>query len=580
MSKRSRQIETEKFQRKFKKSITEISRFLDKIPVRERTIVIQAEDSEVTISDIDIAFGVIHEENQIIYGKWILDVKVKEREPIIEFLIAKESFKLFFDYEFSPEHQYYDFFEIFLNILTIQWLVELDIVAGLSDAKKMDIFKRTGFQDKDYIKLRDFTYIIHHSYRNDISPKSIYNYILFLLTEGINKEISKNELFEKMLKWFKKQFELQEVALPLTITKRYFDIISELYTLGFKTSAKKIGEKLDLSYNVINIDFKRLYDKYSVSWQQNIKQYKLGIYPYFIRIFVSNNEHLETTKKVLDPYQDNIPFLNVGRFEEGSVITAYIECSHLIHQQLEFQFEKLAKKKVIIDHFFSMIRRKRISSAFVIDEELEHNKETYNQLLNNPDNFPIQKLIFLDEKYDFTPPARKRKLTIDENVLYYLSILKGRHLGKAHYLFSPIPVILELCEKNNINTEDNAAFMYFVNQLDIRCRRLGLLDYYLSYNNNFYSSGLYLELFLDPNSEKVSRLLEKLENFVGLIVLEFHERLMIIFPKNESDKVLMDSLKELMSKEDFQYKMYNQIVDPKYQSRNIFYHKIINIEKD
>jgi hypothetical protein len=55
---------------------------------------------------------------------------------------------------------------------------------------------------------------------------------------------------------------------------------------------------------------------------------------------------------------------------------------------------------------------------------------------------------------------------------------------------------------------------------------------------------------------------------------------MIIFPKNESNKVLMDSLKELLSKEDIQFKIYSQIVDPKYQSRNIFYHKIINIEKE
>ena len=569
------QTQEEKLQKKLIRYKTEISSCLGKEPTLNKKIIIQDENSIVEIPDIDISFGTNHNDKQIAIARWIFNLKIKEREPIIDFLLSKESFRLFLDQDFDIEHQYYDFVEIFLNIITIQWLVEIDKIAGSSDARKMDISKRLGFKDKEYFTLGELTHIIFHCYRNNVSASHIFNYFTYLLNEGIEKNSSKLELFKKMRNWFSIQFKYTEQALPILVTKRHFEIINELHNIGSKASAKKIGEKLNLSYNVINIDFKRLYDKYIIYWKENIKQYKLGIYQHFIRITLSNVEYLEPIKKLLKSYQDNISYVNIGRNKDGYIILANIECSFLIHQKLNWHLEKLVNEGKIESFFFSMVRRRRNTSSFIIDHKLEYTEETYKQLLTNPTKYPCCKLVLLDERFDVSNSKTNRKTTIDENILLYFTILSGRHLGKAHYLFRPLQYILELCEKNNINTEDNSAFMYFVNQLDIRCHRLGLLEYYLNINNNFYNSGIYVELLNELNKRKLEKLIEKLEIFAGLWNFEFLDRTILFFPKNSSDRIFHEILIEFLNENDIKYLISNSVVDHNIATREIVYHKII-----
>ncbi|NHJ49223.1 MAG: hypothetical protein FK733_15650 [Asgard group archaeon] len=577
MDERSLRLRNVGLQSKYKEYKAKISDFLEREPIKKKEMKIQDFNSDIEIPDIDIAFGAIHDDDSIIIANWVFNLKVKEREPVLDFLVAKECFRLFLEFDIKSDNNYYDFSEIFLNVITLQWLVMEDKIAGLSDAKKMDIFKRCGFKDRDYYSLKDFTSTIFFTYRYETNPLLIFKQYEFLLKEAINKDIANEDIFKRMKEWFDRQFELEEVALPIFITERHFNVINELIEIGSKASAKMIGSKLDLSYNVINIDFKRLYDKYLVYWAQNFFLPKLGLYPYYFRITLPDESQFETLLKILILYKDNMDYLLTGKSDEGFIVTSNINCSHFVHQELNFQLEKLLKKKTIKNYFFSMQRRKRITASFSIDEKLEYDQGTYNNLLNNPSKYNYKKVVLLDELYD-TSYVKKRKSTIDENVLLYLSILKGRHLGKAHYLFNPVELILKLCEINNVNTQDNTAFMYFINQLDMRCRRLKLLNYYLNVNAQQIAKAFYLELIVNPNDKVSKEIIHKLEIFANISILEFIDRTLIIFPSNNNDRLLHDSLLSMLDNLELNYKMYSLTPDLTSIQREIRYNNIVKID--
>ncbi|MGC9781314.1 MAG: hypothetical protein HZR80_18880 [Candidatus Heimdallarchaeota archaeon] len=551
-------ITEKQLSKEFFQYFKKISAFLDaQVKKIKMKVKIQKADSDVVIHDYGKGFGVITENEQIILANWLFNLPQREKEILLKFLLIREGFRVHFNNQIKSSHFYNDLVEILLNIIAALWIIN-DRGYKLGSPQVIDIRGRIAFDDTQVFNHNYWEWVLLDWYNYRLSTMELFNKLVSSINLAIEKKFSLKHLVDDFKSWLENQVQkVFLLALPLSLKKKKFDIIKSMITLGYdKSSAKEVGKLVNRSYNVVDIAFKELFEKYQVYWRANINLPLIRLYPYYFRITLNDKKF----KSQLIKKFKTIPYLkelDESFSKNKHTLAGFLESPHYIPVSLEEYFEKLVRKKIADNFFCQMIRRKTLYTT-ITTEKLKPNKETYKQVFENPNKEKNLTLTILDDRFDITKPPKEKKAVFDENVLNFITLIKARYLGKAHYMLSPLTKVYEFCKKNDIDSIDSLAVKYFLNQLDIRCRRLGLINYFLNIQNiSNYGDALFFELQEDPKSDLSMSIIEKAKIFSPMIVKEFFQRTAILFPKVSINNPLREVLEEFIRNIGVEFSTYH-----------------------
>ena len=83
-------------------------------------IIIQKPEFGTEIPNLGRKFGVLYDEKgNLILAKWLFDLSSKEQNVLIDFILNREVFRLYFNSEIGEKHDLYNrFTDIMLQIIT------------------------------------------------------------------------------------------------------------------------------------------------------------------------------------------------------------------------------------------------------------------------------------------------------------------------------------------------------------------------------------------------------------------------------------------------------------------------------
>ncbi|NHJ48455.1 MAG: hypothetical protein FK733_11785 [Asgard group archaeon] len=541
----------------FQECVEKIGNYLEKPAIKSKIkVLFQDKNSEIDIPDLGRNFGTIYEDGNIILANWLNKLSNNESKYLIEYFLLREAFRLYFD-EIITDHPYERFTEIILYIITILLLCEDNNYTTIDRAVYVVRSRGIGFEEDELIlKPEYWTWFLKNCYKCNIKASQLFQVFVQRIKEATKEKKPISDLAWDFVFWLR-TFMPEEIshALPIYIQKkRFYDLIKILGETPFnECSALALSKEIGRSHRVISRDFKLLLDEYDINWyvERNILKYRL--FPYFFRINLKKDEHKEQLIKKLTANR-YIRYLKEGYSEETTFLVGWIESPQIAYRQLEKYLEKLLKSTLIEDYFIGQIRRKKITWA-ITTKKLEPTEKTYQTLLKNPEKLQCYTIKALDKTYDITKFQKTKKEYYNEDVLLFLSTVILHRLGRAYYIFRPVELKFELCEKKGINTSNTAEVMDFVNQMDLRCRRLGLIEYYLNFKEFIhFKKALYFEINEKP--EDVISVLEKLEAFGEMMRLSFLDRIIIYFHDVIYDSVFRKFVEKLLKRNNISYRVY------------------------
>lgn len=520
-------------------------------------IKILAEENSLNIRDYGLSFGVNYNENDINIANWVFNLPKKEKESIIQFLLIRESIRLLLKERIPIDNEYRNLIELLLNTIAIVKYIE-DNQFMLVSPPVIYIRGRLVFDDIKISKNQNrWEWIYIDSYNNKISAFRFFKKIIELINNGISQNKNAIELENEFFSWVDNQvIENNLIAMPIYMKPRYFETIKSLETLGYdKSSAKNIGKIVNKSYNLVDKIFKELYEKYLVFWRVNINLLKLKLYPYYFRINLKNREFVDRLIRKLKPIK-YLKELDLFQTIDKIGFTGILECPHIIHNQLDSYFENLTKKGIIKDYFFQLIRRRKFVSS-ITSEKIEPSEKNYRELFVNQKIHDILTLTLLDENINLGNPPKFNPTIFEIKALTFLSTIKARYLGKAHYMLLPLEKFYAMCKKNNIDTTESRKLKYFISQMDKKMRRLGVINYYLNIMKigNFAKS-LYLELLVEPTNTLAQRIIDKFERTSNLVIYEFYDRVVLQFPNVSISTPFTKIIKEILIENKIKFNLY------------------------
>ena len=108
--------------------------------------------------------------------------------------------------------------------------------------------------------------------------------------------------------------------------------------------------------------------------------------------------------------------------------------------------------------------------------------------------------------------------------------------------------------------------MSFINKMEHRCVRLGLLDYKLSlWIKSSHSNSLNFELLVNPKDKRIEKLTTDLKVLASLSVTEFLDRVNFTFQGVHFDKYLVDIIKKKISDYDIEFIFSESIRNTEFQ---------------
>ncbi|HUU77655.1 MAG TPA: hypothetical protein VMX55_04870 [candidate division Zixibacteria bacterium] len=518
---------------------------------------IQVEKNGFKIRDYGLSFGVYYTENELIFANWVFNLPIKEKESIIQFLLIRESIRSLLMRHISLDNKYRDLIDLILNVLAILRYIEGNQFMLVSPP----VIYIRGRLVFDEIKISHDTnrweWVYIDSYNNKISAFKIFNKIIELITNSLSQNKSAKELEEEFLLWIDNLIvEENLLAMPIYLEPKYFEIIKSLESLGYvKSSAKNIGKLVNKSYNLVDKIFKEMYEKFLVFWRVNIDILKLKLYPYYFRIKLKDKVSIDLLVKKFRTV-NYLKELDIFQTPDEIGFTGILECPHIIHYQLDSYFENLTKKGIIKDYFFQLIRRKKFICS-ITTKKIKSNEKNFRELYSNPSKYNIVTLTLLDEIIDIVNPPKFKPTIFEMNSLTFLSTIKARYLGKAHYMMLPLEKFYAMCKKNNLDTTESRKVKYFISQMDKRMRRLGVISYFLNiFNIGNFARSLYLEIIDEPESSITQKIIRKFEITSNLVIYEFYDRVVLQFPKVNISTPFTTIIKETLSQNNIKYNLY------------------------
>jgi len=474
-------------------------------------------------------FGVKTTTNSLILAHWLIDLPPREKNSITKFLLVKEAFKVFLSSIFTEGAVYSELIDVILNLTATLWYIEENNIPILHHHSVANIRSRFVFKSTD-----DFSYLkwdnnLTTAYDSSLTAKMLFDQLLSHLQTAFAKQLPLKSLIANFESWFDTlEIESTDLALPIEMKDRYFQIVKQLFELGYLDgTAKNVGEKLTLQHDVINTAFKEMADDFVIFWRPQINYLMLRIYPYAFRVTLSDKKHRAAFVAELRKLK-YISTLNEDTTTDGCLFYSYFYCPFIVHNQFQELFEKLSKKGIIKDYFFQMVKQ-RINKWSITDVHIPSSEGSYSSLFTQPELFKLHTFEVFNKKYTLSEMPKTKQAFFDETVLAFLSLLRGRHLTKGNYGVH-VTELYDLCNANEVDIKNSVEVTGYINQLDIRCRRLKLLDYYLMiWKKTSYPGSLYFELLIDPENQELIDYITRLEVFGTMTKLIFYDRIILFF---------------------------------------------------
>jgi len=541
------------------------------VNVNSKTIYTQESDSSIEIPKQGTNFGCIIDNNSIVLANWLYDLSSIEGKHLIHFLLSKEVFRnILFD-SYLPNTIFKNFFEILLNCITVLWCIKDLSLISYYDRNVGFISQRMiyGFDKADILLWeRRFTNL----YFSEISIKEFFEKIYSLSQKMIYNNLS----FENLQITFNQFIDLYEPRLehplfPTHMKERHLNILAKILHLGYKdTSARKIGEYFHRKHDVINYAFKEMTNLYLLYWLPRVNYQALKLYPSTFQLLISDKSSKDELLKI---FHKNHYIFNLyeSTSKNNQLIYASFQSPLIIQNQLEELFDRYMKKNKITDYFFQSPKRRTIFGTIITDK-ITPTKNMYTQLIVEPETFPIKTFTFLDEIIEIDYTKKTKKVFFAEEVLGFLASLNARFLPQGMYDFRIVEFV-ELCKKFNVDINQTKDVMSYINKMEHRCLRLGLLDYKLIlWVKSNHAKSLNFELFVNPEDSRVDTLINNLKSFATLSKTEFKDRVVLTFQGISYDKHLVDFIKSQISSYNIEF-IFNEF------TRNIDFQRCLCLNK-
>lgn len=574
----------QKLNEEFQKIITQVGDYLQQqLPDTLPEIKIQEENDQREIPDVGRGFGTHFDEenNSLILANWLTNLLKREKRGIEEFLLVRESFRLFLN-EQIPPHPFSRLTEIVLQNIAMLWLIEEYNHSLLSSPMMYIRGRAEGYEEEGILMSEHWVYFLVNCNKYDIPALEVFNALVTQINEALENDQNLEELGWVLIRWLKaKMPSTDSSGLPLFIEKeRNFEVVKALASVDYKeSSAKKIGEMINRSHNVVNIAFKELHENYNFYWWPSINLLKLRLYPYFFRLTISG---VKNKKLIAKKIKENkyIRFLreNINQKNDEVILVGYLQCPLYSQQKLAHYFERLEKKDYLKDFFIQQIRSKRISYS-ISRNNIEQTEINYHKLFNETDKERFSD-INLKKEYDITDLSDIKKEVFAEDILIFISTLMARFPGKAHYSFKPIEIIYDLLEKNDIDTTDTSATMYYISQMEIRCLRLGIFDYYLNPREfGTFGKALYFELNPQPTKDQMEEIIELFKRTAEMVILTLYDRVIIYFPQVKYDSIFREFIESILKENNIRYLVTQINFAQEIKTTKIFFHELYDFKE-
>ncbi|HUT80310.1 MAG TPA: hypothetical protein VMZ29_03830 [Candidatus Bathyarchaeia archaeon] len=524
---------------------------------KELNIKYQEINSLYDIPDLGRNFGSIYDkDNTLILGNWLQNLTNNENSILVDFILTREAFRRFLDQDLPKFHSYERFTEILLQIIAILWIIEtyprkytsyhISVIRQRTDAYE---------ESENILKSNSWVYFMNNAVQQNIPAKSIYKVLIERVKDAITEEKSIVDLAWDLMYWLKAHLpEEISYGLPFYIKKkRHYDLLKTLSKRKYEnSSALQLSGIIGKSHNSITISFKQIMDEYGIYWWPNIDILKLKLYPYFLRIKTEKKEHHELIIEKMKTVR-YFKFIRESVSENKRTIVGWMDSPLTVYEQLLDYFEKLKRSGFVIDYFLKQIRHKRVTWT-ISTKKYEPKEEIYLKLLNTTDKKSHTRIIAMDKKYEIASLQKEKEEYFNENVLMFIGSLMSKHLGKSNIIFNPIELVYELCEKNEVDSKNSEKVRDFINQMEIRCRRLEIFDYYLYFREFIlFKKALYFEIPLIKNMQIIDTLLEKLEITREMIRLTFMDRIVVLFPDVIYESILREKIENLLEEKDINF---------------------------
>ncbi|MFW9923610.1 MAG: hypothetical protein ACFFDW_10040 [Candidatus Thorarchaeota archaeon] len=546
-----------------------------------KKITFQNDNSKINIPKIGINFGLRIENEQIILANWILELPIKEREVVIQYLLAREIFREYIRILLPvTNNPLLPLIDVVNNIITFLWLADHEKYEQLLSPAVSNIRMRITLSGSKLFENHDWQWFLINTFTNKVEPNDIIQMLKEKFDFAIQNNLTLKQFEEAIIDWqsefiLKKDFSV----LPIVMKKRFIELLKTMNSLGLqKSTAKNLEKLLKRSHNVIAIDFRKLYEEYEVFWNVEKNVLLLRLYPFFLRITFKEDKKRELLLQKLKTYK-YFHFIMEGKnLKNELVISAFFNCPQITHNHLTSYLEELKRKESITDYYFQMIRREKLTSS-ISESIIKVSPNTYLDLLENPSNYSFQTLTLSDKIFNFNKLPRISKAVYEENLLKFLSIFRARYVQKGQYMVQSVKELYELFEHMNLKDYEEKR-EYYINQIENRCRRLKLIDYKLNIKDIMnYSKILFYEIFENPESKSLQLFISKLESFYSLIYCEFLDKVLIGFPQIPEDHDFNKFIEEQLIKSDFKFMSYYVRKNKEFYD-HVSYDKLYDNNKD
>ncbi|MHA1656901.1 MAG: hypothetical protein ACTSWT_10355 [Candidatus Heimdallarchaeota archaeon] len=548
---------------------------LPQIDATNIEVKIQDKSEETVILDDWHTFGLASEEpNRIIISNLYFSASKRVFHTILLYVLCREVFRRYFLHCCKNWEQYNDLVYVSLNLIAALWLFKEKKIKTLTSPHAGIIRSSLFFKDKVNLRFNDWDRYLVLLFRRKIAGKVVFDKFVELINLAVEKKWPLDKLLHQFRSWLDVLLKDEDfLALPLWVSEREYSIISLLHQMGMKnSSASKIGEKLSLKHDVINSAFRVLYDKYNIYWGCEIDFLSLHLYPYFLRITLRDREFrgmliekLQKTPYIKNAYE--------GRCNDALVITAHFFCPHIIQDKLVNYLENLLKKGYIQNFICSPLKKKTLLSSLTT-KKITSSLKTYEQIFAHPEKYQYKTLTLFEKEYKQNQIPKIKKTLFEENILNFISVLRAKFITKGYYMFY-VPELFAFCKKNGITVKDD-SLMYFINQMDIRCRRLGVLTYFLNIQKlTRHRRSLFFELIEEPQNIHSTGFLSKISFVSNMVIYEFHDRIILDFPRIGFDHPFRIFLEKILINENIPFQTYTQNLLPEID-RYIPYHELYN----
>ncbi|NHJ04408.1 MAG: hypothetical protein EAX90_06265 [Candidatus Heimdallarchaeota archaeon] len=497
-----------------------------------------------------VSFGIERNETEINIANWIFNLQSTTQSYILYFFILKEGLLHFIESNLS------DVDESIINMITVLLFIEMRKIATLDNPALIAITSRM--------------------YPNEIGGKGLHfwdSLLILLISKDMkfdfvleefnklkqNSKITQEEKAELYADWVKENTVKEEdVIAPIYLNPKLIKIVETLLENGIDNgTSSHVAKLLKVHQNTIRNQFRELIN-YSAAWISVINYETLKLYDYFIKIETKNKAIFE---KICE-YLSSIPYLKnyfQGNHEDTLILySPQLVCPHVIAEQIRNKFSSYQKKGSIDDYCVQLIRNK-VHYNTISDYPHKATLENFEKMFEGKID-RINKYIFHVQKKDFSMEFDDSQIPIDYNLLYFLSFVRGKYLLRGRYS-GWVNELPPLFEKNDISISDVVAQNDFLNQIEIRARKRGLLDYSL-FMKNFSRRGsdiLIIELLIneDSNEERIESIIEKLRIFSFIGRINLYDRYILTLPGISEKHPVSDMIRKVIKNAGIKSKLYS-----------------------